>query len=94
MGGERPRWISNIIGIFKKTTENVFVPRRKGLRFVKNTEITIDQGKVTVDELHVELTDDQPDDFARVIAQTFRTGKTVSGTYDSKTGEFTMKEHD
>ena len=93
MGGERPKWISSIINIFKKPKEEVFVPRRQGSRFVKNTEIVVNQGKVSVDELHVELTDDMPDDFARVLAHSFRTRKTVSGTYDPETGRFTMEEH-
>lgn len=95
MGGERPKWISNLIDIFKKPSQAELLPSENETRFVKNTEITLEQnGEVSVDELSVELLPDEPDDFARVIAHTFRTGKTTFGTYDKKTGKFTIESSD
>lgn len=68
---------------------------RPNIRVVKSTEVTIDEeGKTSVDEIGVELMDDQPDEFANVIAKTFRTGKTQVGYFDEKTGEWVNKELD
>jgi len=94
MGGERPKWISNILSVFKRKPEVQLIPQQRSRRFVKDTEVTIENGKVSVDELHVELIPDQPDEMARVIARSFRTRKTIVGNYNLKTGEFEIKDTD
>jgi predicted transcriptional regulator len=93
MGGERPKWIDGLLNIFKKPPMVTEPYREIEGRFVKSTEIDIQtDGKVVVDELKVELSPDKPDDFARVIAQTFRTRRTTFGSYDKKTGKFDIKD--
>jgi hypothetical protein len=93
MGGERPKWIDGILNIFKKPTVATEPHRDIGSRLVKTTEIDIQaDGKITVNELKVELSPDEPDDFARVIAHTFRTGRATFGSYNKKTGKFEIKD--
>jgi len=94
MGGERPKWISNMLAVFKKNPEKQSVTEQEGSRFVKDTEITIDGDKVSVDEIQVELMPSQPDEAARVIARCFRTGRTCVGNYNSETGKFDIQELD
>jgi hypothetical protein len=93
MGGERPKWIGDLLNVFHKPSEVIEPGPETESRFVKSTEINIQaDGKVTVDELKVELSPDEPDDMARVIAHTFRTGHTTIGSCNEKTGKFDIKD--
>ena len=95
MGGERPKWLSKILDFFKQNKTTEMIGTRPKTRFVKSTEITIDKnGKTSIDEIGVELLNDQPDEFARSIAHTFRTGKGMFGSFDEKTGKWISKEID
>lgn len=44
--------------------------------------------------IEVELLDDQPDEFAEVMARTFKTGVATAGHFDEKTGKFIIEEID
>jgi hypothetical protein len=93
MGGERPKWIGSVLNIFRKPSMEIASHPEIERRFVKSTEIDIQaDGKVNVNELKVELLPGEPDDMARVIAQTFRTGHTTLGSYNEKTGKFDIKD--
>lgn len=57
------------------------VKDKPGTRFIK-----------TESGISVELQDDQPDEFAEGMAQTFLTGKATFGYFDEEKGEFIIKE--
>ena len=94
MNAEIPKESGKVVTPTKTSLENVIDPNRNATKIVKNTEISIDQSEVTIDEIGVEIENNQPEDLARIIAHIFRTGKTVTGNYDPRTGKYSINDTD